>query len=435
MNKRSQRGAARVPAVWMIVVIVLFFASLGFAWVSNQDAVTFQKVADDAVAARATAEADYSAELDKTREISKVLGFYNREVLGAISDVTTAGDGLNSLRAVINMPESVQDYEKAVQPVIDALRQKDTELSNLRTQLTNTEGRLSAAQQANQTISSELQGKLNKASQDYSDLEQQSGDEKARMENDIAQLRSTVNQLNSDLVSEKGSNDDLQETIKRDGIAATTRAAALNRQLKVLKETPGPDGEVLAVSRSLMTGWINRGAADRVSRGMVFEIRTGNPDPARQGQIKGRDALQRNIAGKPNPALQGKIKGWAEVTIVEEHRSQVRIFDEADAYDPVGARDKIYNPLFDPTGDRYAVLVGTFSGRYNGADVRALLESVGITVQGKLHLTTNYLIMGGAVSNEDGEIIQPWDLPKYREAQAQGVYIISINQFAQYFKK
>jgi len=149
MNKCSQRGAARVSAAWMIVVIVLFFVSLGFAYVANQEAVTSKDAATAAAADALTAEASYSAELDKTREVSKVLGFYNRELLGSTSDVTTAGDGLSSLRAVINMPESVQDYEKAIQPVIDALRSKDTEISNLKTQLTNTEGRLSAAQQAN----------------------------------------------------------------------------------------------------------------------------------------------------------------------------------------------------------------------------------------------------------------------------------------------
>jgi len=418
MNKRSQRGAARVSAAWMIVVIVLFFVSLGFAYVANQDAVTAQQIADAATDDAATAEANYSAELTKTRDVSKVLGFYNRELLGSISDVTTAGDGLSSLRAVINMPESVQDYEKAIQPVIDALRQKDTEISNLKTQLTNTEGRLSAAQQANQTISTELQGKISKAAQDYSDLEQQAGDEKTRLENDVAQLRSTVNQLNSDLVTEKGSIDDLQAQAQRDASAATTRAASLNRQLKILKETAGPDGEVLAVSRGLMTGWINRGAADRVSRGMVFEVRTGNP----------------------NPASQGQTKGWAEVTEVEEHRSLVRIFDEADRYDPIGARDKIFNPVFDPNGDRYAVLVGRFSGAYNGAEVRALLESVGITVQDKLDLTTNYLIVGGPVFvDADGEPseepIQPSELAAYQDAQAQGVYTISINDLRQYFKK
>ena len=213
MNKRSQRGAARVSAAWMIVVIVLFFVSLGFAYVANQDAVTAQLIADEAVADAATAEASASVEYDLARDVSKVLGFYNRELLGSASDVTTAADGLNSLRAVINMPESVQDYEKAIQPVIDALRQKDTEISNLKTQLTNTEGRLSAAQQANQTISAELQGKISKAAQDYSDLEQQAGDEKTRLENDVAQLRSTVNQLNSDLITEKGSIDDLQAQV------------------------------------------------------------------------------------------------------------------------------------------------------------------------------------------------------------------------------
>ena len=84
--------------------------------------------------------------------------------------------------------------------------------------------------------------------------------------------------------------------------------------------------------------------------------------------------------------------------------------------------------------------MGRFSGAYNGAEVRALLESVGITVQDSLDLTTNYLIVGGPVFvDSDGEPsedpIQASELSEYQEAQAQGVYTISINDLRQYFKK
>ncbi len=418
MNKRSQRGAARVSAAWMIVVIVLFFVALGFGFVSNDAATIAKGQAATARADAAEASDKYDAELRKTLALSKVLGFYDRAVTGALSDPSIAGTGLDSLRAVITMPESVKDYEQAIQPIIDALRKKDGELANLKTQLTNTEGRLSAAENANRSISSDLEGKISKASQDYSDLEQQAGDEKARLENDIAQLRSTVNQLNADLVAAKGETDDVTALAAQNASAATTRAAALNRQLKVLREEAGPDGEILAVSRNLMTGWINRGAASRVSRGMVFEVRTGNP----------------------NPSTLGQTKGWAQVTEVEENRAKVRIYNEADPYDPVGSRDKIYNPIFDPNGERYAVMVGRFSGAYNGSEVRSLLESVGITVQDSLDLTTNYLIVGGPLFvDADGEPseepIQPSELAEYQNAQAQGVYTISINDLRQYFRK
>ncbi len=83
MNKRSQRGAARVSAAWMIVVIVLFFVSLGFAYVANQDAETARLNAAKAEADKVTADASASVEYDLARDVSKVLGFYNRELLGS----------------------------------------------------------------------------------------------------------------------------------------------------------------------------------------------------------------------------------------------------------------------------------------------------------------------------------------------------------------
>lgn len=417
MMKRSQRGAARVSAVWMIVVIVLFFVSLGFAYVGNQAA---QQARENARSARTTAtEADesYQEQLQKSRDVSVALGFYDRDVIGSLSDVDAAANGLTSLKAVIAMPESVTDFERAVQPIIDAFRAKDTEIGTLQGRVSSLEGQLDATRKANSEATATLQGQIDELRQKLGDCEQNAADEKARLENDVADARNQINQLDNELNTAKGRNDDLAAEMERAKTAATTYQSSLNRQLKILKEPPGPDGEILAVSKDLGIGWIDRGAKHRVSRGMIFEVTTGQPNPE-----------------------VGGVKARAEVIDVQADRAEVRIYDVADPYSPVVAGDLIHNPLFDPYGERYAVLLGRFSGTYNEAEVEALLEDIGITVQENVDLTTNYLIVGGPLFyDEEGEPveepIQPSELSTYKEAVEKGVYIISINALKQYFRR
>jgi ABC-type transporter Mla subunit MlaD len=422
MKKLSQRGVARVSAVWMIVLIVLFFVSLAFVYVANQEA---QRAKDSAATASSSATAANAARdvaVARAREISLGVGFYERDTPGATTDMNTLADGLTSLRGVFpDMPETtVTDFERAIQPVIDAYRAKLDEIRTLDGRISSLESQLSASKSANTDISSQLQAQIDKLEQDLRDANQNASDEKARLEGQVADLRNQVNQTGNDLNTERGTSDDLRAQAERDAAAAQTRITTLNDAVvgKAQREAEGPDGEVLAVSKALGTGWINRGARDRVSRGLRFEVRTGNP----------------------NPLLGTSTKGFAEVIDVKETTSEVRFFDLADQYDPIVSRDRIFNPIFDPGGPRYACLIGRFSGSYNEAEITALLEDIGITVQAELDRTTNYLIVGGPLFvDEEGEPvedpIQPSELGRYKDATALGVRIISINDFRHYFRR
>jgi hypothetical protein len=334
----------------------------------------------------------------------------------------TLADGLTSLKGVFpDMPDStVTDFERAIQPMIDAYRAKLDEIRTLDGRITSLESQLGASKSANTDISSQLQAQIDKLEQDLRDANQNASDEKARLEGDVADLRNQVNQTGNELNTERGTIDDFKAQAERDKLAAQTRITTLNDAVvgKAHREAEGPDGEILAVSKALGTGWINRGSRDRVSRGLRFEVRTGNP----------------------NPLLGMATKGFAEVIDVKETTAEVKFYDLADRYDPIVSRDRIYNPIFDPGGARYACLLGRFSGSYNEAEITALLEDIGITVQAELDRTTNYLIVGGPLFvDEEGEPveepIQPSELPRYKDATALGVRIISINDFRQYFRR
>ena len=105
---------------------------------------------------------------------------------------------------------------------------------------------------------------------------------------------------------------------------------------------------------------------------------------------------------------------------------------------PVVAGDYIVNPVYDPDGSYNAVMAGRFSGLYAKEQLTSLLGDIGIRVQDELDLTTNFLIVGEPVmQDEDGypleEPLEPSDLPVYQEAQAKSVQIIPLSQIEQFF--
>ena len=76
---------------------------------------------------------------------------------------------------------------------------------------------------------------------------------------------------------------------------------------------------------------------------------------------------------------------------------------------------------------------------FSGEKGDHLLGQIGITVQDKIDINTDFLIAGAAqaVENEDGEqeIVEVAETPVYKDAIAQGLTILSIRDIEQYFRK
>jgi hypothetical protein len=129
----------------------------------------------------------------------------------------------------------------------------------------------------------------------------------------------------------------------------------------------------------------------------------------------------------------------AEVTRVDADMAEVRFYDQRDPYDSPLVGDVIYNPLFDPTGERHAILVGSFNGAFNDKAIRLLLSDMGIQVQKSLDKSTDFLIVGSDMyTDENGQVLadpqSPADLPIYKDAVAQGVQVIQMKDLRQYFR-
>ncbi|MFT5150923.1 MAG: hypothetical protein ACI841_000907 [Planctomycetota bacterium] len=416
MKHRSRRGAARISAVWMIVVVVMFFVAVFFGYISNQAAAKADTDRDTAVAAKTAAEMKRDEAVTATRAVSDVLGFIPQGEIGATSNVTTAQDGLESLKQVYpNMDDTIDVYEKAIPIMIAQYNAKVTEVETLNSTIADLRSQVKQAREQMTTVVSQKDAALASLQSDKDDFESNATSTQESLQSRLDDAQSDRNDKDEALRTSQVAFEDSQREINKEKSAATTRFNKLSQKLAFVNEPESPDGEILAISSKLGLGWINRGSTDRIQRGMVFDVISGTP---------GIDT----------------VKGRALVMNVKENSAEVEFFDIADQFDPIADRDIITNPLYDPAGPRNAVLVGRFGGSYNRRDLTRLCADIGITIQKKVDMDTDYLIVGSELYVDDSgepfeEPLQPSDLPEYKNAEALGASIVSIRAIRDFFKK
>lgn len=415
MSKRSQLGAARVSAVWMIVVIVLFFVSLAFAYIAEQDGASASAALEAARADEKAAEERFATEQLTSVAISERLGFYNKDIVNDRSNLDAADKGLETLReAFSDVDASVKSFGDAVPILVSSYAAKKKRIGDLESELAQAKADLNTMRAKVDEVTTEKDAAIAGLQQQLTDAENAARDAQDNLESQLTQVREDRNAKDSEARDLRGTIEDRERELERQKQAATTRFNALSDKLKFTKDPEAPDGEILAVSKALGLGWINLGSRNRLNPGMQFRV----------------------VSGDPNSDV---LKGWARVTRLKEDRAEVQFFDVTDPFDPIVPGDIIYNPIYDPSGRRNALLVGRFSGDYNEKELAILLDEIGITVQKSLDLDTDYLIVGAEMFEIDGEPVedpvQPSELAVYKNAQELGTQIVSIRDLRRYFNK
>ena len=418
MKNRSRRGAARISAVWMIAMIVVAIAAMAFAYIAQQEATAARQAEARAARERDEAVARFDSDAQTTLEISRMLGFYPEDVTGAYTELDAARAGLDALKAAFSdLDDTVVSFEDAVPIVIGQYSAALRSVGDLQGQITQLQGEVKAIRGSLDQVTSTKDEEIRGLQQQLSDAQNQARQQQQELEGRVASITTDRNERDTQLRGVRGQLDDLQRELERTKQASETRFNQLTQVLQFTR-TPNanePDGEVLAVSKDLGMAWIDLGARNRLSRGMGFDVVSGNPNSPR-------------------------VKGHVEVADVESDRAQVRITEVQDRFDPIVPGDRIVNPLYDPSGVRNAVLIGRFSGDYTRKDLEVLLGEIGIKVQSQLTPETAYLIVGSEIyEDETGEPleepVQPSELPIYRDARAQGVQIVPLQEVRKFFKR
>lgn len=414
---RSNRGAARVSAVWIITVGVLFLAALVFAFITQSDLTREADLRAAAEATKVEAEASSQGLAEERRSISQVLGWYNRDSADPSSDLDAVDTALADIRTAFpDIQATDKDIESMLPKVTAAYAARQATIDQLEMRVQSLEGEVAAAQKATTEVTTQKDSVIAGLQQQVADEQQNAADRVQDLERRLTTSQDQLSARDNELRSERTSALDAGRDHRREVQRITTRVDELAKATRFAREpfSELPDGEILSVSSRLPLGWINIGAHDRLSRGMRFEVRSSRPGAS-------------------------GVKAWAEVTRVEAERGEVRFLELSDPLDPVTAGDVIVNPLFDPTGGRNAVLVGRFSGKYNEEDLVALFKRMGIHVQNDVGVTTHFLIVGSELYEdpESGDVLDlpldPTDLPVFKEAESLGVQIVPIQDVRSFF--
>lgn len=415
-ERTDRRGAAKVSVVWMIVALVAFLIAAVMFFLTSQEHTHQSERAAALDTKRKELETRNEELIRDYQKLSEVVGYYDETAAGAKTDVATAQDGLKALSAAFpDIDPSVKTFQRAAPIVMQAYsaakaRIKDLETANAGLQA-ETETLSKSIREQGESSSKELASLRSQ----LADAQQAQSDMRTDLERQLAEARDQYKDRDAKWRTSQSELEANSRKYAQEALAMRTRMDEQGRKLNpFIKEPEAADGRILGVSKDLGMGWINLGARNRLAIGTRFSVVSG-------------------------AHTSKQVKAMAEVTRVEGDMAEVRFYDQRDPYDSPIAGDVIFNPLFDPSGERHALLVGSFNGAFNDKAVRLLLGDMGIQVQKTLDKSTDFLIVGSdKYTDENGQVLadaqSPTDLPVYKDAVAQGVQVIQLKDLRQYFR-
>jgi hypothetical protein len=415
LRPSARRGAAKVSIAWLITMVVLFLAAIFFGYVGFDGQARAESAMEAARAERQVADDRLTEESKALSDLSRAVGFYDPAA-------ATPRSNLEAIAAAIaQVKTSFPDMKEDVKTLADVLPRTEQAYLGRGRELTTLRDQKNTLDSEKATQAASLQEALRQKDQQLADLQRQLNDQSANaaqkqteLENRIAALNNQRNQLDAELRAARATGAEQARSLENEITTLQVRLAAQGDKLRFLAEGESPDAEILAVSKHLDLGYISVGAKQRLAPGTSFSV----------------------VSGKVGSE---RVKAMATVTKVEAERAEVAFSQVSDRFDPPVAGDVVYNPLYDPRGQRNAVLAGRFAGQWNEAQLKALLSEMGIQVQEELSLDTDYLIVGSELylDPETGEPLEEAmpvsELAVYKDAEAKGVLILPIRDLRNYF--
>lgn len=227
-------------------------------------------------------------------------------------------------------------------------------------------------------------------------------------------LDARINELQSEAIGDTGANrilkniDDLLAKIERQSpqttdtsLASTTpvtKSLPTSTTEETIAEQFNPDGEILFSDEKSQTAYINLGRMDGISQNMSFDVFT---------------------YGKGGKQIK---KGKIVVREMQARMSRVGIEELADSFNPIQARDKISNRVYDRNKTKYFVVAGRLSEKYSTDQVRRLVTQIGGQIEDNLSSKTDIVVLGEGYKDD----------PIFKTAQERGMETILEANFLGY---
>ena len=389
LNRQS--GAAHVPIMFFLLLLLMFFGALGFGYVQQTNNAELRQSAVDAKAAL------------KEIQDKDVLTRDYIEALGSVIKLPGTYEGIARRKDMYGTAKL--DYAGMMNPAEISSFMKDaaskagvSEAEGLPNLLGAMIAKINSVSQ--RATDSELGRDKALADKNASDaryvtLESQASDAASENATNLEQARSDFQSATDARDSQITSltqnlrNKDEEMTSMKEDFAAqkkvllgriarlqTQNSALVERE--ALRQPPNvADGKVLVAKNGIPKAFINLGRKDLLQPGTVFRVKGPNDD---------------------------SVKGYCRVTRIEDERAEVRLFDFVD---PVGnyasEGDLIYNDLYTPRVTRTMFLMGRFTAPYGKEQLTNLLTRLGNRVVSKMAPGVDTVILGNNPVNEAGD--------------------------------
>ena len=386
-----QTGAAHVPIMFFLILLVMFLGALGFAYVQQTKNGEVLTAKDKALAENKVLKEKDLLVSHYVDDVGKVIGkpgkyigregkasLYGDSVLTypGLMDPKEVGKVLAAAatNAQVSAASSLENLLGSMIAKINsqADRIKAVELSNAKVIEDKQTGdsRFTQVSSEAQTTASETSSNLDQARADFDAA-------KADRDRRITALTQNLNAKVDELTTYKEEALVREKALKGRIGLLQTQLSAMSEKMALRQPPNVADGRILVAKNGIPTAFINLGRKDLLQPGTVFRIKAPNTD---------------------------LVKGYCEVTRIEDERAEVRLYNFSD---PVGnyasEGDLLFNDLYTPRVTRTMFLMGRFSAPYQKEQLANLLRRLGNRVVMKMGPGVDTVLLGNNPVNEAGD--------------------------------
>jgi hypothetical protein len=397
--------------MWLIVMVVVWLATLGMWYVANSDVDRFRQQAGTALAEKAEIEGRFDGALQAHDDLSAVVGYRDASLAGAKSDVAAIETDLTGIKAELGPALGGPDTPVTLADAVTALRSALAGAKQARDAAQADYERELAGRQAAEATANAIESNYQ---QQIGSLNQQLSDEQARADAQTQQDQATIAQLQAAASAADTAMRQAQQALADAELNARRAASAADATIQALAERrtidapEAIDGRVLSVGAGGVVAFIDLGARTGLRPGTRFEV------------------LRPGKAGELTP------HGTVEVRSVEDDMAMVGLLGEPDPFDPMLPGDALRNPHFEPGRVTRFFLLGDFPLTSSKEFVTSRLRELGSDVDETLSTSTDVLVLGNK-SLAEGEFAQELtDTDEYKLADKLGIRIIRLPELAQF---
>ena len=386
-----QTGAAHVPIMFFLILLVMFLGALGFAWVQQTNNSDLAKKRDEARAESQELRAKDILVAHYVEDLGKVIGKPGKYV-GRDGSSALYGDSVLDYAGLMNPKELQQVLDDATTNAkVSATSPLENLLGSLITKHNPPDPRAKDGMlPKDKALADKLSGDSrfvtveneakDAASENATNLEQARADfEAAKSERDrrIAGLLENLNAKVDELTTTKEVAQAREKDLKGQIGLLKTQLSALSERMAMHQPPNVADGKVLVAKNGIPTAFINLGRKDLLQPGTVFRVKS---------------------------ASGGAVKGYCEVTRIEDERAEVRLYSFSDPVANYATEgDLLFNDLYTPRVTRTIYLMGRFGAPYGKEQLTNLLRRLGNRVVSKMGPGVDLVVLGNNPINEAGD--------------------------------